>query len=664
MRSIILFFFFFSSAAVICQTRTEQAHSKVRIIVDKKVVALGDELRVGLYFELEDHWHTYWKNPGDSGAAPLIQLTSVPEIQSSDLFYPLPHRLKTGPLTSYVYEKENLLFYKLRLPESLEPKPELLRVDLSAEWLVCKEECIPAFYDFSISIPLAMHSAPSDSAQLFDRFESSISEEQLLIDAVEDAETLALDFSGLKSRTVIDVLPFPESGLSNDTPSILAEGGKLSVILNKNGPLADTDHHVLVITGKDGGGLQGSVGALIPGKTSSSLLLMLVSSFLGGLILNLMPCVFPILTLKIFSFVKASQGDRKDVIVSQLAYVLGILLSFWLIAFTLFFIRLSGEAVGWGFQMQNPWFIAFLALLFFVLGLNFAGYWAYTGYGSGIGQSLTQKKGLVGSFFTGVLAVVVASPCTAPFMGAALGYALGQNLSVILAIFTALGLGLGAPYLILALIPQLGEKLPRPGPWMESLKEYMAFPMWGTSIWLISILQSQIDSTGIIAIMISSLLIVLGIRLGRGKSLVLRFILGTLLALGLGFILHSSMVPKQNKNFKEDKFWLEYSPEELNTRIGKDGGVFINFTAVWCISCQVNDRTTFQNDAVRSYVKEQGIVMMKADWTNRDPEISEILGRYQRAGVPLYLYYPPFSKQARILPEILSPDIFLNHVSK
>ncbi len=654
---IFMFSLYLLGMPLVAATQTSQAHSKATIITDKSQVRPGDFFRVGIKIELDNHWHTYWKNPGDSGAAPILNVKTSPSVAMGELFYPLPKRILVGPLVSFGYEKETLLFYELQVPKTVETLGNI-QVSMEAEWLVCKEECIPAFFEFETTVDLGKTSEKNEYFSLFEHFHSTIHPENSLVKVKEDQQNLTLMLALRQEEKVLDIFPFPEMFLSHHKPEMNASPRHLEATFKKHSKYMGMKKFLLV-SENNLGIKKGTV--LLEQVESEGIWLMFGLAFVGGLILNLMPCVFPVLTLKIFTFVKAGQDKQYHLIRAQLVYVLGILVSFWIIAAGIYAFRVGGNLVGWGFQMQNPWFVTSILILFFILGLNFIGFWEYSGYGSGIGQNLANQSSYWGSFFTGMLAVVVASPCTAPFMGAALGYALSQNLLIAMLIFTALGLGLGAPYLLLAAVPKLGTYLPRPGPWMVTIKEFMAFPMWATCIWLLSVLQSQIEDTGIIALLATILLITLAIRIGKGKSRIVKILVGFVL-IGLCWPLLAATFDVRAQQTVSDSFWQEFQPRLLHESIGNDFGVFVNFTASWCISCQVNDRTTFRDPAIRGFVEKHKIKMIKADWTNQDQSIGKILQEYQRVGVPLYLYFPPFEKQARILPEILTPDIFISYI--
>lgn len=392
-----------------------------------------------------------------------------------------------------------------------------------------------------------------------------------------------------------------------------------------------------------------------PGE-SLWLLNAILLAIAGGIILNLMPCVFPVLSIKVMSL---AQADRDRLPLHGWVYTAGIVASFLLFAVILLLARAGGEAIGWGFQLQSPLLITALIYLFFVMGLGLSGVINIGSRWMGAGQELTQKSGLKGSFFTGVLAAVVASPCTAPFMGAALGFALTQPGFVSLSVFAALGVGMALPLLLLCYLPSLARALPRPGPWMETFKEILAFPMYLTAIWLLWVLGRQAGVDALIQVCAGALAIVFGFWLlagrAQGKWLKLRWLL-VFLAWGLAVAM-----PWQALNEKtEVSRWQTYSPETLNRLRAEGRPVFVNLTADWCLTCLANERLALSTSEVEAAFDRNGVVTLKGDWTNTDPEITELLTAYGRSGVPLYLWFPANQEgPAQVLPQLLTRSLVI-----
>ncbi|SMF46410.1 protein-disulfide reductase DsbD family protein [Pseudobacteriovorax antillogorgiicola] len=647
----------------------QQDHSQARLIMDKSALVPGGSLRLGVWIKLEDHWHTYWENPGDSASSAVFAFKTPDGYKSSPIQFPLPQRIPVGPLMSFGYEGEVLLSSTIQIPSSESAHlGERRSLALDAEWLVCKEECIPAFELFEFELPIAETASATEHMSLFTEYDSTIASQTHTAELEHQEKTMRLEISGLPTEVqILDSLPFPGSGVNHQMPMITQNGAGSWIITHQSSDVSNTEQLPQFLLISKLADTDQTNGIVLQTKLKSGPAIgqMLLFAFLGGLILNLMPCVFPILTLKLFSFAKAASQDRGALIRSQLIYLAGILSCFWIMSLGIMALKAAGSVVGWGFQLQSPAFVSVLIILFFFLGLNFAGYFEIAGRWTGAGQGLTEKKGWLGSYFTGVLAVVVASPCTAPFMGVALGYALGQHWLVNLSVFTALGLGLGAPYIIAALLPKVSLLLPRPGLWMVRLKEFMAFPLWGTCLWLLTVLGQQLSMMAIIGVLFSLMILVFAMWLYRSLTSPVSWVLSSVASIGglavLVYTLQST--PNPEDALAVDDLWTPYQAETLESQLDEGSAVFINFTAAWCITCQVNEKTTFQTEKIKSYVNQHEIKMLKADWTNRDPHIAEFLARYDRAGVPLYLFYPSGSRTAQVLPEVLSPKIFIDSIS-
>ncbi|MFC6634455.1 protein-disulfide reductase DsbD family protein [Microbulbifer taiwanensis] len=396
------------------------------------------------------------------------------------------------------------------------------------------------------------------------------------------------------------------------------------------------------------------------GGPSTTLPLALLLAFAGGLLLNLMPCVFPVLSIKLLAVSQAAQHAHARHCHGW-AYSAGVVLSFVLIAALMLALRAGGEAVGWGFQLQSPWLVAALAYLFFAMGLSLSGLTEIGGNLMGIGHNLSAQQGLRGSFATGALATLVASPCTAPLMGSALGFAVTQPTAVALLVFAALGAGMAAPFLLLTYIPALAERLPRPGPWMDRLKQLLAFPMYLTAVWLLWVLGRQSGSDGVALVLAGAVAIAFalwlwpqpqetrtGWRLGKSAAALLA------LALAAGLLPQLSIVRQPTET--ASGYWQAYSPERLASARSEGRPVLANMTAAWCITCLANEKVVLSSDEIADAVQQLGVVALKGDWTNQDPQISELLAKYGRTSVPLYLLYPAGGGEARILPQVLTRE--------
>lgn len=383
-----------------------------------------------------------------------------------------------------------------------------------------------------------------------------------------------------------------------------------------------------------------------PISNSNTLAYAILFALLGGVILNLMPCVFPVLSLKVLGFANDKNHHQG---IHGLSYTAGVVISFIAVAGLMISLKAAGEAVGWGFQLQTPWFVAALAYLFFVMGLSLSGYVKLGGSWMGFGNQLTSGAGYSSSFFTGILATVVASPCTAPFMGSALGYAVSQNAATALLVFTALGLGMALPVLILSYSPKLLSKLPKPGAWMDQLKQLLAFPLFGAALWLCWVVGKQAGADGMLTVLAGCLLLTLAIWLWH-QSLLRRSLSAATALLAISLLTSSllSTTPDQDKHN-----WQPYSPQKLNQLRSQGQATFINLTADWCITCLANEKLTLNTTTIAQAFERHDIAYLKGDWTNYNADITSLLEQHQRTGVPLYLLYPPHQK-AIILPQLLS----------
>lgn len=393
-------------------------------------------------------------------------------------------------------------------------------------------------------------------------------------------------------------------------------------------------------------------------STQHSLVYILLLALIGGTILNLMPCVFPVLSLKVLSFTKDKEHSHA---LQGLSYTLGVVISFIGVAATLIALRAAGNAIGWGFQLQTPWFVAALAYVFFLMGLSLSGYIELGNSLMGLGNSLTEKPGYSGSFFTGVLATVVASPCTAPFMGTALGYAITQDTVTALSVFAALGLGMALPLLLLALSPALLNKIPKPGEWMNRLKQLLAYPLYATALWLCWVAGNQTGVNGMLTILVGCLLLVLMIELWRKHWLSKLFsLLALILALSS---LNSDNLKLDSINNTQN--WQTYDTTLFNNLRAQQAAIFINLTADWCITCLANEKLTLSDPDVSAFFAANNIHYLKGDWTNRNKTISELLSKHGRSGIPLYIYYPAGKdSQEIILPQILRKESLLDTLTK
>jgi thiol:disulfide interchange protein DsbD len=680
-----------SAAADQALVRTE--HVTARLLAERPVVSPGEALDLALVFDLAPGWHTYWRNPGDSGEPPRVEWTLPDGPIVGPIRWPWPSLIRVGPLANYGYSGQAVHLFRLRVPSDW-PVGEPLTIAADAHWLVCEEACIPEQGRFSFQLDVVDHppvvpDVQADGSQIFAeaRRRLPVSEPILGRLRAEDGRL----WLGVPTERLPETLTGAwffagRWGLIDhaaDQPRRL-EDGTLTLELTPGEASADHLEGVLVVDSGDRARafrveaqLAGNGSALgqpsADAETRLALPSALLFAVLGGLILNLMPCVFPVLAIKALGLARQAGASRSARLAHGLFYTAGVLTFFALVAGLLLVLRAAGAAIGWGFQLQSPVFVALMAYLFLVLGLALAGGLTLGTRLMGIAGAagVPADRGHHGAFITGGLAALVAAPCTAPFMGAALGYALVQPWYIALAVMLALGLGLALPFLLLALAPGFAARLPRPGAWMEVLKQVLAFPLFATAAWLAWVLSVQTGSTGIGSLLAGAVTLVFGLWLlerGRGVGggwLLLTRVLGfASLAAALGLAigtarLDSAPVEAAATDGLQAEPW---SPARLAEIRAEGRPVLVNMTAAWCITCLVNERVALDTDAVTEAMSAADVRYLKGDWTNRDPAITDYLAGFGRSGVPIYVLYPAHGSP-RVLPQLLTEQIVLDALS-
>ncbi|MCD2450500.1 thioredoxin family protein [Methylicorpusculum oleiharenae] len=679
------------------EATTEQV--KVQLIASADAVHPGDVILLGIHQRIIPHWHTYWKNPGDSGLATTIDYEVPDGATVGEIQWPTPSRISLGPVTNYGYENEVTLLTAIKVPKDT-VIGGVFPVKAKVKWLVCEEICIPQQAELSLDLPVVMLEQNINTRH-------PLIEQALIrlpvpnpwpISVLPSDEHLILQIngSGLQPGAIKDIWFYPAEwgGVSHGAEQPFSFAGDAIELRLKPGDLklGENDHlkGVLTITEENSEGLvtrgytidvtllPGALKAKLPVAHTPDIVLStaLLLAFLGGVILNLMPCVFPVLSIKALSLIKQANEDPLTTRLHGLAYTLGILVSFALLGGVLIILKLSGSQIGWGFQFQSPLFVLAMAYLMFAVGLNLSGLFSIGGSVAGIGNSLSERPGYTGSFFTGVLATLVATPCTAPFMGAALGFAISQPPALLMFVLLSLGLGLALPYLLLCVWPSLQKLLPKPGAWMVRLKQGLAFPMYGAAVWLVWVLTQQIGPDAVIIGLGGMIALAIaawayestkyGSKSTRftGTTIAIVFLLISVSGSYLG--IKNKPVPSSSASLADtnERNWEPYSSERLAQLLTSEKPVFINFTAAWCISCLVNEKVALSQTSVLDTFKRIGITYLKGDWTNRDPGITQMLSEFGRSGVPLYIFYPGGSStKPVVLPQILTPDIVIRAVS-
>ena len=703
----------------------EAKHATVELLSETTALVPGETAYLGLRFDLEEHWHIYWKNPGASGLPVSIDWTLPEGVEAGLIKWPAPSRIALGDLTNYGYEGEVTLLIPLRVSESVSAGREVT-VRASADWLICKEVCLPGEADLALDLPVAAGPAgKSPSADVFAAarerlpeksapwsLSGGLSGEQLRVrlrrgadspeippelyfyagekGVVDPNAAQTLQFSGPDEA----VLAMRAAGPFRDSPGDRVGGvlqspegaWAVSFAVDPEGLRGEASSADGDAGGAGGGGGASGGGLIVPevGGVEGFFLELgpagwVVLAFAGGLILNIMPCVLPVLALKVFSLLKHSGQSRGRALLHGSAYTGGVVASFLVLGGVLFGLRALGEQIGWGFQLQSPSFVVVLAVLFFVFGLNLMGVFELGGSLTAADAKVSQRRDLAGSFGMGILAAVVGAPCMGPMVASVSGIAVQTELATGLLIFGFMGLGLASPFLFLSIFPKLVEYLPKPGAWMESFKQLMGFLLMAAVLFLVWVLGRQTGVSGVMALLIGLLVAGAGTWVfGRWGSPArprrIRWLGRTLGALTVAAGLMQGLAAAghapapaggagETGESRDADGWAEWSRERVRAELAEGNPVFVDFTATWCLICQVNKKTTLRTDAVRELFAAKGIVPLEADWTRRDPAITRGLERFGRSGVPLYVLHVP-DGEPRVLPQQLTPGIVREAVEK
>jgi thiol:disulfide interchange protein DsbD len=669
-------------------------HLAVQLMNEEYAVYAPDWIDAGLYFKLEPGWHIYWKNAGDSGEPPKIDWTLPKGVTADPMQFPAPKRLPLGPLMDFGYENEVLFPVRLGVDKSFKPG-STVHLAAKVSWLVCREVCIPGKANLELDVPVVA-SKPAGNGIVIDLFKRL---NAALPQALPSGDTAVLQLTPTGFRlamitgqreTQAEFFPADQDILDNPAPQTVTHVNMGLVLDLKKDPNLTTNptqlKGVLELSGGrnyeiaaalDASGARGGIVSMPPAAPAFSFVALASTvffAFLGGLLLNLMPCVFPVLFLKGLALVNSGTEERHKLRTHGLVYTAGILVSFWALVALLLGLRAAGATLGWGFQFQSPIFLLILAGLFFFFGLSLAGQFEIGLTLTSAGGSLAAKQGHAGSFFTGVLAVIVATPCTAPFMGTAIGYALAQPAAVTFAIFTALALGLAAPYVALTLQPAWTRLLPKPGAWMDILKQAASVFIFGTVIWLTWVVAEAYGANLLLALLsLFLLLAIAGWFLGRWPAqrwatLVAVLLLLTGLAACITAPRELAMTPAQLSSespaARSAAAWQPWSADAVQRAVAAGQPVFVDFTAGWCLSCQVNERVALSRPEVMHAFGERNVALFKADWTREDPAITQELAALGRSGVPVYALYSPGQSAPVLLPQVLTPGIVLDVINK
>ncbi|MCW5548036.1 MAG: thioredoxin family protein [Opitutaceae bacterium] len=679
------------------------AQVRATLVAEVASIQPGQPFNAALRLQHEGHWHTYWINPG-TGLATTLTWTLPAGFTASDIRWPVPTALRDrgGNVIGNGYEGDILLPVTITPPADLAPGTNVT-LKVYAEWLMCEDTCIPGDANLQLTLPVA--AGPAAPHPTFgERVTAAVARLprpdpawQVTATKAGGVITLAVKAAQASDHVPQDLHFFADDNLVGyDLPQTVSPDGQGGFVLTLR-IAADADANATelhgVLAAKNGWRADGSLPALrvevpfeademaataaetvtsdgVAGTAATGLVGTLALAFIGGLILNLMPCVFPVLGIKILGFVNQAGSDRRKVVMHGLTFTLGVLLSFWVLAGALAILRAGGDQLGWGFQLQSAGFVFALTVLLLVFALNMSGVFEFGLGATGVGAGLQMKDGYAGSFFTGVLATVVATPCSAPFLAPALGAALALPTTESFVIFTAIALGLSAPYLLLSLFPAAIKVLPRPGAWMETFKQFMAFPLYATVGYLVWVLAGQVSEPAFLITLFSLVLIALaawfygrwnapGASAGRARF---GLASGTAL-LAAGLWLGWPAAPAQAAAEGETGYtltWEDWSPAAVEKYRAEGRTIYVDFTARWCFTCQTNKAAVFGSAEVLRYFAEHNIVALKADWTNKDPRITTELAKYQRSAIPFNLIWLPGRTEPVILPELLTPGIVLD----
>ena len=669
--SLFLILLLTTSSSLWSDSFFQASDSSVEVTSESEAMMKGDELLLGLNFKLTPGWHTYWKNPGDAGEGASVTWQLPKGFQASEILWPGPEAIPVEPLMTFGYEDEITLLTKIKALDAA-VFPAIVKAKVS--WYTCKDICVPQEANLELTIQNGEKINTffaNELSNVFFNLPKELSSKHR-VEALDDNYFLQMELDG--NTPVSSAYFFPEEyGLSSYSKEQILEINKNSLSLQISQSEVDLKLQnfagVLLLNNQDSRtffnvNLNLNNNQKQESLSISELVLTIIFAFIGGLILNAMPCVFPILSIKILNFVKQSEGSKEKMIQHGLSFSAGVLVTFLSIAGLLLLLKSGGESIGWGYQLQSPLMVTILIYLFVAIGITFMSNLVLGGQLAQLGNINQGYGDITSSFLTGVLAVIVASPCTAPFMGSAVGIALLQPGFITIAIFVSLGLGFAAPYLLLSFYPSLLKVLPKPGAWMETLKQFMAFPMWGSALWLTWVLSGQVQTDSVLMVLLGALFIALGLWIlekNQSSDGFAKWMSLSSVTILLGAALW--LAPTDYENIEQDTLsdLNSYSPELLDSLLAENKPVFLNFTADWCITCKVNEAIVLNQVSIKNALESKGIVYLKADWTRKDETIANKLAEYGRTGVPLYLLYSSEGIPV-ILPELLTEDMLLSYI--
>ncbi len=645
---------------------------KASLVSSTTAVIPGKPFEVGLLLDMAPGWHTYWEYSGDAGLPTKIDWSLPEGFQAGPIQWPAPHlMIEPGDIWTYGYGGQTLLIVTIIPPADLQPVGEV-SLRARASWLVCKEICVPGSAELSLNLPVSTTAAP-DQTDLFAGFRSQLPSSQAPpFSILWKKSGDGWEVSGLPEGAALFPLEMGDAIPGHPVP---AGDGNIRIAM-------DSPFRGVLAVGEGADRRAWFVGSGVPAMAVEAtapprpgLWLALFYGFIGGLILNLMPCVLPVISLKVFGFIRQAGESPRKIFAHGLAFSGGIFAWFFGLAALIIALKSGGAEVTWAFQFQNPWFNIGIGTVVFVFALNLFGVFEVVlpGRASNAMESAASSSGLSGSFFQGVFATLLATPCTAPFLGTALGFAFSQSAGVILAMFASVAFGMALPYLLLTARPGWMKFLPRPGAWMEHLKQFMGFPLMATLVWILSIIGGQRGMDGVFWFLCFLLCLALScwiyggfcgpLSSHRGRIIALLLVLGV--AGGGGWYFLGNKFSSAGRPVTDGIAWVPFSTKALAELKNEGRTVFVDFTADWCITCKFNERTAIDTPAVRSLLTEKHVVPMKADWTNANPEITAALKAFGRVGVPFYVIYPAGRADSPVvLPELLTEALLMDALKK
>lgn len=661
----------------------------VSIVHEEKAIQPGRPFWAAVHIDLADNWHSYWKNPGDAGMAPQV-IWKLPEgFTASPILWPVPDDFSVESVVGYGYEGDVLLMAEITPPSEF--KGTTIELGAEVTWLVCSDaNCVPGNSEIKVDIPVISITPEKhlEHGPLFIEARNQLPKEGKNIEVYRTEQGVEVHLPSELTH-LKDVLQFfPEDSSQVDTHvnpvvkpipdsdrfMLVLKSGEMPSSKNLKGLVVDKSAEIVSAYEINAPILDASP-IILPEVTS--LMMAVILAFVGGAILNLMPCVLPVMSFKVLGFIKMAKEDRFEILKHGLIFSLGILVSFWVLASMLLILQAYGQSAGWGFQLQEPLFVGILAAILFVVSLSLLGIFElglFVTKIAGAAQGNTKKEGLKGSFFSGILATALATPCTGPFLGSAVGFAMTVSAPAALLIFTSLGIGMAFPYIALSAFPNFLRYLPKPGPWMETFKQLTGFVVMATVLWLTWVFSAQTNSFSLMLLLVALFALAIGSWIhGRWGGIHLSKKVRRIAAIGVllfgataGSLLYIATTPaviqlEETSHGSAHSGWEVFSPERVAELVAEGKPVFVDFTAKWCLICQAN-HLVLTSDAVNKQFAELGVVKMKADWTKNDAVITKELQKQGRSGVPLYLLYTGKSKNPEILPQVLTPDVVINHL--